>query len=364
MSIILLVSTILYCLILGVFLTGIFRLKTPHNKELQKISIIIAARNEAENLPNLLNSLKNQNYDPDWYEIIVVDDRSTDKTLEILRSFEKSIANFKIVSISKENSDLLGKKGALNAGIDTASHEILAFTDADCLPEPNWLDQINRHFDKNVDFVAGYSPLLLKNRFWNLLKNLERISIFAITAGSFGWKWAITCTARNMAYRKSLFRKINGFGGIGHIRSGDDDLLLQKMGSQIRKYNFMFDKGSIVSSVDDPNLKAQMNLESRRGSKWKYYPLPIKILTLFCFLYFIILIPAFIFTMTGAIALKIFITSIILKMLMEFTLLSVFSLKVSNIKPLLLFPIAELLYIPYFVYFGLKGTFSKYRWKN
>ncbi len=178
------------------------------------------------------------------------------------------------MKITHESSLLVGKKNALNEAIKLAKYDILAFTDADCLPSPFWLQEINSHFTDETEFVAGYAPLLVKPKWLSTLKNLERSSIFALTAGSFGWNWAVTCTARNMAYRKELFKKKNGFQGIGHLRSGDDDLMLQKLAP--KKMRFMFSEKSFVPSDDKKNIKEQVNLETRRASKWNYYPISIK----------------------------------------------------------------------------------------
>lgn len=339
------------------------KLRNKQENKFQKISIIIAARNEENNLPNLLDCLKEINYPQDKFEIIISNDRSTDRTKEILQDALLDFSNLKIVDVEIQSEDLIGKKGALDRAIKLANFEILAFTDADCIIPRNWLRAIDQYFTDDVDFLAGYSPLSINSKFLGLLKNLERASIFAVTAGSFGIKWAITCTARNMAYRKSVFNKIDGFKGIGHIRSGDDDLMVQKMSSNIRAYNFMFTHDSIVPSLDKSDLKTQMNLESRRASKWKYYPTSIKLLSLFVFVFYMFFIFSCGLFVIGNIPLTSLLLLLIIKILPEFMLLFIFLCKTRHLRYLIIFPLAELLYIPYFIFFGIKGTFGKYKWK-
>ena len=353
-----------YFFLIAFFSVGIFRLNKPAENGFQPISVIIAARNEEKHLPNLLEILLSQNYPENRFEVIVANDRSNDKTAEIIANYQKKFSHLRSVEIKKESAELVGKKNALNAAIGEAKFEILAFTDADCLPTQNWLREIDRHFSEDIDFVAGYSPLIIRRKFLSILKNLERASHFAVTAGSLGWNWKITCSARNMAYRKSIFSKIDGFAGIGFIRSGDDDLMLQKMAKFIRKANFMFSPDSIVPSLDKDNISEMVQLESRRASKWRFYPLSVKLLSGFVFVYYLFLLLAVLEALVGALSWKIFFASLILKIFGEFLLLSIFLIKVRKIKLLWAFPVAEIIYVPYYIFFGLKGTFGKYKWKN
>lgn len=354
----------MYFTIIFSFFIGIVFLENSKNTKINKISVIIAARNEEKHLPNLLDSLISQNYSKENYEIIVVDDRSEDNTAAVVKLYQTKNSNLTLLQIKNESKSLLGKKGALDIGIRAAKHNILAFTDADCVPTNNWIEQINRHFTDDTDVVAGYSFIYYKNRFFQFLKNLERSSIFAVVAGSFGWNLGITITAGNMAYRKELFYKVGGFGDIGKIRSGDDDLLIQKMGKFARRMKFMFHPDSVINTGRDSTTSSQIHQEIRRGSKWRYYPVSIKIMTLFIFIYYLIFIGCFLGFLFADISTTLFIIILFLKIIPEFLLLTLFLARIKRLKLMWVFPIAELIYIPYFVLFGLKGTFGKYRWKE
>ncbi len=356
--------SIIYFLIIFAFCFGIFLLKKGSNSQLHTISVIIAARNEEKYIPELLKILLDQNYPKNKFEIIVADDRSTDETSNIVKELIKINSNLKLVRIEKESKTLVGKKGALNAAISASGYDILAFTDADCLPTRNWLMEISRHFTPEIDFIAGYSPLIIKNKLFSFLKNLERASIFAVTAGAFGINWKISSCGRNMAYRRTLFLQVEGFSGIGHIRSGDDDLMLLKMSQHINRTTFMFTRDSIVKSYDKEDVEQMIQLENRRASKWKFYPYSIKILTLFIFLYYILFLTALCGLIINYISPFNFAILLLIKIIPEFLLLTVFLFKIRRIRLLLAFPFAELVYIPYFIYFALKGTFGKFKWKN
>lgn len=363
MDLLLIILSLIYAVLILSFAVGILSLKKIGTEGYKAFSLIIAARDEEKNIGTLLHSLSRLNYPQEKYEIIIVDDRSTDNTKRLIEDQLVKLPNLRFIRIKQEDPELVGKKGAIYQGILAASYEHLVFTDADCIPGSEWLQEINSNWGDEIDFWAGYAPLFQKNKLISLLKNLERASIFAVTAGSFGLGWGLTCTARNMGYRKSLFFASGGFKGIGHIASGDDDLLLQKMAHKIRKYNFLFHPAATVWSKDRSNIKDQIHLETRRGSKWKYYPLPVKLLTLFVFIYYLIFCLSFLATLLGLFSLKLFLILCLGKIIPEFLLVGIFLLRVKMLSLLQVFPLAEIAYIPYFLYFGLKGTLGKYRWK-
>ena len=358
------IFAIFYFTIIFSFFIGIVFLENTKNTKINKISVIIAARNEEKHLPHLLDSLISQKYSKENYEIIVVDDRSVDNTAEIVREYKYKNNYITLLQVENESKHLLGKKGALDAGIRAAKHNILAFTDADCIPTHNWLTQVNSHFTDDTDVVAGYSFISYKNRFFQFLKNLERSSIFAVVAGSFGWNLGITVTAGNLAYRKELFYKVDGFGDIGKIRSGDDDLMIQKMGKFARRMKFMFHPDSVINTGRDSTTSSQIHQETRRGSKWRYYPASIKIMTLFIFIYYLIFIGCFFGFLFAYVSTILFIIILFLKLIPEFLLIALFLSRIKRLGLMWVFPIAELIYIPYFIFFGLKGTFGKYKWKE
>lgn len=363
MFIVALILSYYYLAILLLLAAGIFKLKRVKNESVQqRISVIIAARNEENNIANLLNCLTQQNYPRDRFEVILADDRSTDRTGESVEEFINREENIRYVRIVPEEPG--GKKRALARGISAARFPILAFTDADCLPPSDWLSEINSYFTEDTDFLAGYSPLIRdKDTLLLQLKNLERLSIYAVMAGGMGWNLGLTCTARNMAYRKTLFEKVNGFSGLEDIPSGDDDLMIQRMTPCIRKMNFMFSSGSVVPSHDNQSAVAQVNLETRRASKWRLYPLFIKIGTALIFLYYLSFLLALLITIVGRLSLSSFIVLLSLKVLAELTILIPFLLKIGKGNYLTIYPLAFILHLPYFLFFALKGTFGRYRWK-
>ena len=361
-----------YSLFLLFIFIGIFRIKNCKDSLFfNDISVIVAAHNEEKDIANLLDFLSFQEYPKDKYEVIIINDRSRDNTEGIIKKYSEKYNNIKYLKIDKEDKNLVGKKNALTKGIEQSNGNILLFTDADCVPGKNWLKSINNQFNLGFDVVVGYSPLVSYNtktifqKFVFLLKRLERLSIFSISAGTIGWNWGVTATGRNFAYRKRVFKELNGFSGIGHIPSGDDDLFLQKI-SKSKKYKISFakDKKSFVNSVERKSAKEQINQEKRRASKWIYYPLNIKIYLALIFVFYLFLFISFVMAIFSSFSWNSFLGIFIIKVIFDFLIVIKGAILFRENRLLWIFPLAEIFYIPYFLIFGILGTFTRYRWHD
>ncbi len=325
---------------------------------LQSISVIIAARNEAENLPRLLGSLAALDYPRDLFEIVLVSDHSTDNSLEIIAQY-KAILPMKIIDFQDSLQGLTGKKAALQKGIETATNDLLVFTDADCEVPTGWLKAISRNFTDKTDYLLSYSLIKRTDGGSSFrLKNFERSIYYALAAAGLYFRRPITSSACNHAYRKSLFLKSGGFGGIGHIRSGDDDLLLMKMMPHIREAHFSAEADLQVISYDGTSRKAHHHTNIRRASKFRYFPLWLKLLAAYIFLYFISFYYALIFAPweTGA--------WILLKTGIELFLSASILLRSGQIRLLMLYPVQILLFPLQFIYYAVRGSLGKYQWKQ
>ena len=189
------------------------------------LSVIICARNEAENLSQYLPAILQQNH-PN-YEVIVVNDRSWDGTADVLEEFAKQYKHLKIVTVAEGGKFIAGKKFAVTMGIKAAVNEWLVFTDADCIPaSASWLMGMQQSENEDISIVLGYSPYLRKR---GLLNSLIRFETFFTAVNYLGFAlkgMPYMGVGRNMAYRKTLFFKNKGFAAHMHIPSGDDDLFV------------------------------------------------------------------------------------------------------------------------------------------
>lgn len=205
-----------------------FNKKTHKNLavELPPVSIIIAARNESDNLYEHLPTILSQDYPK--YEVIVVNNQSIDDSNWILTAFAKQFPQLKVVEISKSPHLKPGKKLPITLGIKAAKYDHFLLTDADCLPQSNqWIklmieSSLNKH-----EFLIGYSPFIKTKGFLNKLVRFDNTwlsaSGFAFALGRKPFK----ANGRNLTYTRSLFQKVNGFKSHYAISPGDDDLLLQ-----------------------------------------------------------------------------------------------------------------------------------------
>lgn len=191
------------------------------------VSVIICAHNEEQNLKQFLPSILAQDY-PD-FEVIVVNDYSTDETKWILEDFKRQYGQLHVVDIKEHIRLKNSKKFALTLGIKAAKHEVLIMTDADCEPQSNqWLKEIAGAYSERKEIVLGYSPYFKKTGFLNKLIRFETAHT-AMSYLSYALKRnAYMGVGRNLSYLKSLFFKGKGFNAHMHIKSGDDDLFVNQ----------------------------------------------------------------------------------------------------------------------------------------
>jgi glycosyltransferase involved in cell wall biosynthesis len=216
------------CIQLVYFFLFIKTSTIPQSNEVvqQPVSIIIAARNEAVNLLKNLPFIFKQDYHE--FEVIVVNDGSTDITFEVLDQFSNDHHNLKVISVEGSTGN---KKNALQKGIENATYELLLFTDADCRPfSNNWIREMAAQFKDQTQIVLGYGAYeKIKGSFLNKLIRYETlltaIQYFSYAAVGIPYMGV----GRNLAYTKSLFNNSGGFDKHQHIKSGDDDLLINEV---------------------------------------------------------------------------------------------------------------------------------------
>lgn len=213
---------------LGVF--GKFAFSKPQEITPKRIpvSVIVCAKNEEENVKKYIPLLAEQNY-PD-FEIVLIDDASSDETLEVFEEFERQYSNIRLVKVKNNEAFWGNKKYALTLGIKAAKKEHLLFTDADCYPtSKNWITAMSAQFTKEKTIVLGYGSYeKISNSFLNKIIRFETL----LTALQY-FSWAKTGkpymgVGRNLAYKKDEFFKVNGFIDHIQIRSGDDDLFINQ----------------------------------------------------------------------------------------------------------------------------------------
>jgi cellulose synthase/poly-beta-1,6-N-acetylglucosamine synthase-like glycosyltransferase len=286
MTILALCSGGFYLLVNVGLAVGLWRRRMPPSDRVPPVSVIVAARNEERTLPQLLDRLAAQSY-PNL-EIIIVNDRSTDGTGAAIEAIQSSNPRFKRIDITAEPDDMPAKKNALRAGIANSRGEILCFTDADCLPGPEWVASLVQCFDERTGMVAGFSPysgfpevsedlLPFFRRWFYRFISYEEFRGAVWAGGSIGWNCAWLCTGRNLAYRRSVYAEVGGFEGIKRSVSGDDDLFMQEVRRRTSwAIRFCYDARNQVETYPPRSLRAFVEQRKRHFSAGKFFTLPMK----------------------------------------------------------------------------------------
>jgi cellulose synthase/poly-beta-1,6-N-acetylglucosamine synthase-like glycosyltransferase len=232
-----------------------------------KVSIVIAIRNEENEIPKLLKSLQSQAYSINKLEVILVNDHSTDNTLSLLENYD--LDYLKIINMPQGSS---GKKDAISMAVSTATGEIIVVSDADCIFTPNWVISMVSYFsNSNIKLVSG--PVALKRELgiFQSLQALEFSSLIVSGAGSIGINNAIFCNGANMAYRKEVFLEVNNFHNSSTV-SGDDVFLLHSVKAKYpNSIAFAKDEDAIVTTESKQNFSDFINQRKRWTAKSSSY---------------------------------------------------------------------------------------------
>ena len=247
------------------------KISTANNlsKNQQSISVIICARNEAKNLQKNLPRILNQNYRN--YEVIVVDDNSTDNTHVVLSKYEKQYPNLRIIQAGEKPAGMVGKKFPLKVGIAAARFETLLLTDADCCPASlEWIDQMQLGITDISSIALGYGPYFdyptLLNRFIRFETVYTAIQYFSFALAGQPYMGV----GRNLAYKKNIFKKIGGFKKHEHIASGDDDLFVSEAAKD-ENVNIVLRSDSFVFSEPKRTWGAYYRQKTRHLSTARSY---------------------------------------------------------------------------------------------
>ena len=255
-----------------------YKIPTPNlQKEQEPVSIIICAHNEAENLEKNLPRILNQNYRS--YEVIVVNDNSTDETHSIVFKYMKNYPTLRIVNSKPKQFGEVGKKFPLREGIESSKYQTLLLTDADCCPaSTEWLSLMQNRLTDKVEIALGYSPYYetqskILNRFirFEAIYTAIQYLSFALVGESY------MGVGRNLAYRKNLFFQVDGFDKHKHIASGDDDLFINEVANR-ENVGIVLDKKAFVYSDPKTTWKSYFRQKTRHLSTAGSYQLRHKVL--------------------------------------------------------------------------------------
>lgn len=254
------------------------------SKRLQKkkentvpVSVIICAKNEAGNLQRFLPFVISQDYPK--FEIVLINDASTDTTWDVMKTFQEQHTNIKVVQADHNEAFWGSKKYALTLGIKAATYEHLLFTDADCKPvSDHWIEEMANAFDDTKKVVLGYGYYRkTTNSFTNLLVSYETL-LTAIQYFSYAKMGSpYMGVGRNLAYTKTTFFDVKGFAKHLHVKSGDDDLFIQEVAHK-ENTAICYSENSFTESIPPKNIIAWFRQKRRHISAADHYKFKLQLL--------------------------------------------------------------------------------------
>jgi len=232
--------------------------------EFPSATVIVAARNEEANILRCLESLNRLVYPEGKLEIIIVDDRSTDRTGAIIDEFIKDKKQFVKIVTSGEIGRLKGKTNALSTALKTAKGEIILTTDADCEVNPGWARTIASYFKPDVGMVNGYTDQHSENGFHGM-QSLDFIYLLAVASGAANFNKPLSCIGNNMAYRKAAYLEVGGYENLPFSVTEDFNLMFAI--HKLKKYRLIspLDADALVTSAPCGSIKEIVRQKKRWG---------------------------------------------------------------------------------------------------
>jgi cellulose synthase/poly-beta-1,6-N-acetylglucosamine synthase-like glycosyltransferase len=267
---------IIYLLLIIAFIVGFDKIavfKNNNSSPKNTFSVVIPFRNEAPQLPRLLNSLYAIDYPKELFEILLVNDDSQDAFRPIIDEFQNQYPEIKLSLIEASPNSVSPKKNAINTAIEHSNFDWIITTDADCKLPVSWLLLFNQFIEeKHALFISAPVKFKEERSLLFHFQNLHFISLIGSTIGGFGLKKPFMCNGANLCYHKDTFIKLNGFEGNTAIASGDDIFLLEKMNRKYPdKIGYLKSIEAMVETSAVPSWTQFMNQQIRWVSKSASY---------------------------------------------------------------------------------------------
>ncbi|WP_019038193.1 glycosyltransferase [Psychroflexus tropicus] len=343
-----------------------FRIYYPLRKQFNKaannqvdinpVSVIICARNEAKSIASNLKLILNQEYPS--FEVIVVDDCSEDNTVLEVQRLQKLYSNLKLVQLTSKPSN--SKRNALKNGVLASKNETILLTDADCRPVSKyWIQGMTAEISESSNCVLGYSPYTEYPTFLNSVIQFETLQTASLYMSQAVQGNAYMSVGRNVLYSKSLFLISENFENEKHLTSGDDDLLIQNIKDK-KQITVSLAAETFIESQPKTNFTAWWKQKLRHYSSADYYSLSNKLfLGVFhgCQGLFWLSFTVLMFSEYMPLSLIIVSSTLLLKSVLMKYLFRIF--KISN-RYLWLWPILEICLMLLQLGLGINGRFKKH----
>lgn len=330
-----------------------------------KVSVLIAARNEENNIEHTISDILLQDYPSELFELIVVDDHSTDRTAEIIQSYASK--GVKLIRLNEGEMLNSYKKKAITEAIELSEGDLIVTTDADCRMSAKWLSTIVDFYESG-DYKLISSPVsyFQERNIFEKIQSIEFMFLVGLGAAGIGNKIPSTCNGANLAYRRDVFYELKGFQNIDDLASGDDELFMHKVAQAYPgKIGFCKSRNAIVYTHAKSNLRSFIQQRKRWASKsTKYKNKLIVLLAASVWTYNLLFILNALAGFFNPFYWQLCLFSLIFKTIAELIFLiplSNFSNKGTLFRYL---PILVVLHIFYLIFIGIAGNSGKYNWKG
>ncbi|GAA4294219.1 glycosyltransferase family 2 protein [Aestuariibaculum suncheonense] len=358
-----------YVILIGSFAFGFNKVHPFKDKNIipkTRFSVIIPFRNEAKNLPQLLESINQLQYPKDLFEILLINDASEDDSADLINNFITSSAVF-VKLLNNKRVSASPKKDAITTAIAEAKNEWIITTDADCILPDLWLNTFDVFIQENqVECIVAPVKYTAQNNFLNTFQILDLLSLQGATIGGFGIDKPFLCNGANFGYKKDLFKTLNGFDGNTETTSGDDIFLLEKaVKLNPKTVSYLKSDTAIVNTKAQPTWKTLISQRIRWAAKTSRYNNWFGKLTGSIVLFAnLLIVLAFIFTLLETMTTKNLIYLLMIKFSIDLYLINK-SAQFFNQKDVMKFYLFGFLIYPFFsVYVAIASLFSGYEWKG
>jgi len=326
--------------------------------ELPEATVIVAARNEEKNIPACLEALHNLEYPEGKLEIIIVDDKSTDKTGEIITSFISDKPKFKKIVTKKEIGHLKGKTNAIANAIEMAKGEIILTTDADCIVGKTWAKTLTSYYTNDAAIVNGFTVQNAHSQFSGM-QHLDFVFLLAVASGTINYDKPLSCIGNNMSFRKKAYLEVGGYENLPFSVTEDFNLLFAI--HKLKKYKIIYplDVEGLVTTLPCADFKTLYRQKKRWGVGGMKAPLRgFLIMSLGWIAHLAILLLPFFFTPAG---LSLFFFKLTIDFLFLYFVLNQLKLT-STLKYFFTFEIYYILYVVLLPFAVLPNR--KVKWKG
>ncbi len=267
MDIFFIIIIALYLLIHLICFFGLLRssrLKQFTHEPLPKVSLIVAARNEEKVIENCIYHLKKLEYDYNRLEIFLVNDKSEDRTKDLMVKETEGLAHFKVIDSEKdETGNLLGKANAIDTAIRHSNGEIIFTTDADCEVPPEWIKETVSYYDERTALIGGFTNIDYSGSLFDKVQSLDWVYLHSLASGSAGINSPIACIGNNMSFRKNAYNDAGGFGNIAFSITEDLALLREIEKNSDHEVKYPVNPKCLMKTEPCPDFKTLYRQKKR-----------------------------------------------------------------------------------------------------